>query len=244
MKLVILAGGLGTRLAEETDFVPKPMVLIGDKPILWHIIKYYSAFNFSEFIICGGYKIKIIKNFFKKSKSKTNELEESWKVKVINTGKNSNTGERLKKIKKYVDVDEVFCLTYGDGLSNVNIDKLINFHKKNKAITTLTAVKPESRFGKIVFKGNKVSKFLEKDVLTENWINGGFFVCKKEVFKYFKKKNPIFESDILSSLAKKNKLAAYKHKDFWYCMDTLRDKRHLNNIWLCNKAPWKIWDAR
>jgi glucose-1-phosphate cytidylyltransferase len=242
MKLVILAGGLGTRIAEETDFIPKPMVLIGDKPILWHIIKYYSAFNFSEFIICGGYKIEIIKNFFKKSKSKTNELERSWKVKVINTGKNSNTGERLKKIKKYVD--EVFCLTYGDGLSNVNINTLVNFHKKNKAITTLTAVKPESRFGKIVFNGNKVSKFLEKDVLTENWINGGFFVCQKEVFKYLNKKNSIFESDTLSLLAKKNKLAAYKHKDFWYCMDTLRDKRHLNNIWLCNNAPWKIWDAK
>ena len=242
MKLVILAGGLGTRLAEETDFVPKPMVLIGDKPILWHIIKYYSAFNFSEFIICGGYKIEVIKNFFKKSKSKTNELESSWKVKVINTGKNSNTGERLKKIKKYVD--EVFCLTYGDGLSNVNINTLVNFHKKNKAITTLTAVKPESRFGKIVFNGNKVSKFLEKDILTENWINGGFIVCQKEVFKYLNKKNPIFESDTLSLLAKKNKLAAYKHKDFWYCMDTLRDKRHLNNIWLCNNAPWKIWDAK
>jgi glucose-1-phosphate cytidylyltransferase len=242
MKLVILAGGLGTRLAEETDFVPKPMVLIGGKPILWHIIKYYSVFNFSEFIICGGYKIEIIKNFFKKSKSKTNELERSWKVKVINTGKNSNTGERLKKIKKYID--GVFCLTYGDGLSNVNINTLVNFHKKNKATTTLTAVKPESRFGKIVFNGNKVSKFLEKDVLTENWINGGFFVCQKEVFKYLNKKNSIFESDTLSLLAQKNKLAAYKHKDFWYCMDTLRDKRHLNNIWLCNNAPWKIWDAK
>ena len=242
MKLVILAGGLGTRIAEETDFIPKPMVLIGDKPILWHIIKYYSAFNFSEFIICGGYKIEIIKNFFKKSKSKTNELERSWKVKVINTGKNSNTGERLKKIKKYVD--EVFCLTYGDGLSNVNINTLVNFHKKNKAITTLTAVKPESRFGKIIFNGNKVSQFLEKDASRENWINGGFFVCKKEVFKYLNKKNTIFESDALSLLAKKNKLAAYKHKDFWYCMDTLREKRHLNNIWLNNKAPWKIWDAK
>jgi glucose-1-phosphate cytidylyltransferase len=242
MKLVILAGGLGTRLAEETDLIPKPMVLIGNKPILWHIIKYYSAFNFSEFIICGGYKIEVIKNFFKKSKIKTNELKKSWKVKVINTGKNSNTGERLKKIKKYID--GVFCLTYGDGLSNVNINTLVNFHKKNKVITTLTAVKPESRFGKIVFNGNKVSKFLEKDVLTENWINGGFFVCEKEVFKYLNKKNTIFESDTLSLLAKKNKLAAYKHKDFWYCMDTLRDKRHLNNIWLCNKAPWKIWDAR
>jgi glucose-1-phosphate cytidylyltransferase len=240
MKLVILAGGLGTRIAEETDFVPKPMVLIGDKPVLWHIIKYYSVFNFSEFIICGGYKIEIIKNFFRKKK--TNLPENSWNVKIINTGKNSNTGERIKKIKKYVD--EVFCLTYGDGLSNVNIDALVNFHKKNKATVTLTAVKPESRFGKIIFNGNKVSKFLEKDVLTENWINGGFFVCNKEVFKYLNKKNPIFESDTLSLLAKKNKLAAYKHKDFWYCMDTLRDKRYLNNIWISDNAPWKIWDAR
>jgi len=242
MKLVILAGGLGTRIAEETDTVPKPMVLIGNKPILWHIIKYYSAFNFSEFIICGGYKIEIIKNFFKKSKSETNQSERFWKIKIINTGQKSNTGDRIKKIKKYIDGD--FCLTYGDGLSNVNINTLVNFHKKNKAITTLTAVKPESRFGKIVFNGNKVSKFLEKDVLTENWINGGFFVCKKEVFKYLNKKNTIFESDTLSLLAKKNKLAAYKHKDFWYCMDTLREKRHLNNIWLNNKAPWKIWDEK
>ena len=240
MKLVILAGGLGTRIAEETDFVPKPMVFIGDKPVLWHIIKYYSVFNFSEFIICGGYKIQIIKNFFRKKK--TNQQENSWNVKIINTGKNSNTGERIKKIKKYVD--EVFCLTYGDGLSNVNIDALVSFHKKNKATVTLTAVKPESRFGKIIFNGNKVSKFLEKDVLTENWINGGFFVCKKEVFKYLNKKNPIFESDTLSLLAKKNKLAAYKHKDFWYCMDTLRDKRYLNNIWISDNAPWKIWDER
>jgi len=241
MKLVILAGGLGTRMAEETDLIPKPMALIGDKPILWHIIKYYSVFNFSEFIICGGYKIEIIKFFFKNLKNK-NKSESSWKVKVINTGKDSNTGERLKRIKKYVD--EEFCLTYGDGLSNVNINKLINFHKKNKGVVTLTAVKPESRFGKLIFKGNKISKFLEKDHSKESWINGGFFVCKKEIFEYLNKKNTILESDTLSFLAKKNKLVAYKHKDFWYCMDTLRDKRYLNNIWFSKKAPWKIWDAK
>ena len=242
MKLVILAGGFGTRMAEETDFVPKPMVLVGDKPILWHIIKYYSLFNFSEFIICGGYKIQIIKNYFKNLENNSNNLEAYWKVKVINTGKNSNTGERLKRIKKYVGKD--FCLTYGDGLSNVNINTLINFHKKNKGIVTLTAVKPESRFGKLFFKGNKVSKFLEKDHTKENWVNGGFFVCKKEIFKYLNKKNTILESDTLSLLAKKNKLIAYKHNDFWYCMDTLRDKRYLNNIWLSKKAPWKIWDGK
>ena len=186
MKLVIFAGGLGTRLSEETDYVPKPMVLIGKKPILWHIIKYYSVFGFSEFIICGGYKINIIKNFFQSLKKNNNKLESLWKVKVINTGKNSNTGERLKRVKKYVG--ENFCLTYGDGLSNININKLIIFHKKNKATITLTAIKPEPRFGKIIFKGNKVDKFFEKDHSRENWISGGFFVCKKEIFKFIKKK--------------------------------------------------------
>ena len=242
MKLVILAGGLGTRISEETDFIPKPMVLIGDKPILWHIIKYYSVFNFSEFVICGGYKINIIKNFFKNLKKTKNQIEKSWKIKIVNTGKKSNTGERLKRVKKYVG--ENFCLTYGDGLCNVNINKLINFHKKNKGVVTLTAIKPESRFGKIIFKGNKISKFLEKDPEKESWINGGSFVCKKEVFKYLNQKNSILESDTLSFLAKNNKLVAYKHKDFWYCMDTLRDKRYLNKIWISKKAPWKIWNEK
>jgi glucose-1-phosphate cytidylyltransferase len=245
MKLVILAGGLGTRISEETDYIPKPMVLIGQKPILWHIIKYYSVFGFTDFIICGGYKINIIKNFFRRRtgrglRQNTNKLESSWKVKVIYTGKDSNTGERLKRVKKFVG--STFCLTYGDGLSNINLHKLISFHKKNKATVTLTAVKPESRFGKIFFKGNKVSKFIEKDRIKENWINGGFFVCEKEIFKFLNKKNSILESDTLSFLAKKNKLAAYKHKYFWYCMDTLRDKRYLNNIWFSRKAPWKLWD--
>ena len=237
MKLIIFAGGLGTRISEETDYVPKPMVKIGKRPILWHIIKYYSVFGFSEFIICGGYKINIIKNYFNNLKK-----NKSWDIKVINTGKNSNTGKRLRRVKKYIS--STFCLTYGDGLSNVNIDKLINFHKKNKSIATLTAVKPIPHFGKIVFKGNKVDKFFEKAKKKENWINGGFFVCEKEIFKYLSKKNIIFESDILQLLARKNELAAYKHKDFWYCMDTLRDKRHLNSLWLSKKAPWKIWNDK
>jgi glucose-1-phosphate cytidylyltransferase len=234
MKLVIFAGGLGTRISEETDYVPKPMVKIGKKPILWHIIKYYSVFGFSEFIICGGYKINIIRNYFKK------KINKSWRIKIIDTGKSSNTGERLKRIKKYIN--STFCLTYGDGLSNVNIKKLIQFQKKNKSTVSLTAVKPPPHFGKIIFRGNKVAKFLEKDHTKENWINGGFFVCEKEVFKYLNKKNSIFESDTLQALAKKNKLAAYKHNDFWYCMDTLRDKRHLNNLWVSKNAPWKIWN--
>ena len=236
MKLVIFAGGLGTRISEETDYVPKPMVKIGKKPILWHIIKYYSVFGFSEFIICGGYKINIIKNYFKK---KINKL---WNVRVVNTGKSSNTGERLRKVKKYVK--DTFCLTYGDGLSNVDLNKLINFHKKNKSIATLTAVKPIPHFGKMAFKGNKVTKFFEKNHKKENWINGGFFVCEKNIFKYLVSKNPIFEKEVLSILAQKNLLAAYKHNDFWYCMDTLRDKRYLQNLWLSKKAPWKIWNDK
>ena len=172
MKLVVLAGGLGTRISEETDYVPKPMVKIGIEPILWHIIKYYSFFGFSEFIICGGYKINFIRNYFKKFKKK---LDKSWNVKIIDTGKNSNTGERLKRIKKYIN--GTFCLTYGDGLSNVDINKLIYFHKKNKSIATLVAVKPTPHFGKMLFKGNKIIKFYEKNKNKENWINGGFFVC-------------------------------------------------------------------
>ena len=234
MQLVIFAGGLGTRISEETDYIPKPMVKIGKKPILWHIIKYYSVFGFSEFIICGGYKISIIKNYFKKSKN-----HGPWNIKVINTGKASNTGERLKRIKKYIN--GTFCLTYGDGLSNVNIDKLINFHKKNKPIVTLTTIKPQPLFGRLIFKGNKVIKFLEKEQKKESWINGGFFVCEKKIFNHLNKKNTIFEKDTLSSLAMKKKLIAYKHRDFWYCMDTLRDKRHLNSLWSSKKAPWKIW---
>ena len=181
MKLVIFAGGLGTRISEETDYIPKPMVKIGKKPILWHIIKYYSFFGFSDFIICGGYKINIIKNYFRKFKN-----NKFYNIKIIKTGKNSNTGERLKRIKKYINA--TFCLTYGDGLSNVNIGKLIKFHKKNKSIVTLTAVKPTPHFGKLIFKGNKINKFLEKNQKKENWINGGFFVCEKKIFNYLNKK--------------------------------------------------------
>ena len=235
MELVIFAGGLGTRISEETDYVPKPMVKIGKKPILWHIIKYYSVFGFSKFIICGGYKIKIIRNYFKNLKKKNN----SFNIRIINTGKKSNTGERLRRVKKYVS--KTFCLTYGDGLSNVNIGKLIQFHNKNKSMVTLMAVKPIPHFGKLILKGNKVAKFLEKNQKKENWINGGFFVCEKKIFNYLNKKNLIFESDVLSYLANNKKLGAYKHEDFWYCMDTLRDKRYLNSLWLSKKAPWKIW---
>jgi glucose-1-phosphate cytidylyltransferase len=236
VKLVIFAGGYGTRISEESDYIPKPMIKIGKKPFLWHIIKYYSVFGFSDFIICGGYKIEIIKKYFRENKNKFKKL---GNIKIENTGKNSNTGDRLKKIEKHLD--STFCLTYGDGLSNVNIKKLIQFHYNNKSIATLTTVKPIPHFGKIQLKGNKVTKFFEKNQAKENWINGGFFVCEKKIFNYLNKKNSIFEIDVLPVLAVRKKLAAYKHKKFWCCMDTLRDKRYLNNLWFSKKAPWKIW---
>lgn len=196
----------------------------------YHQILFYlwifKIYNFE------GYKIEVIKKYFKKLK------KNSWHIKIVNTGKKSNTRERLRRVKKYTD--DTFCLTYGDKLSNVNLNKLVNFHKKSKSIVTLTAVKPHSHFGKLVFKRNKVIKFLEKNTKKENWINGGFFVCNKKIFNYFYKKNMIFESGILSILAKK-KLTAYKHFNFWYYMDNLRDKSRLIKLWLTKKAPWKIW---
>ncbi len=236
MKLVIFAGGYGTRIAEKSDYIPKPMIKIGNKPILWHIIKYYSVFGFTEFIICGGYKIEIIKKYFN---SQNKQLDRSWKVKVINTGKENNTGERLRRVEKYLN--STFCLTYGDGLSNLDINKLVTFHKKNKSVATLTTVRPEPHYGKIIFKGNKVYKFQEKDQNNEPWINGGFFVCEKKIFQYLKKKS-IFESDTLPTLAKRKILFAFKHYGFWHCMDTLRDMRRLNSLWFSKKAPWKIWN--
>lgn len=242
MKVVILAGGFGTRISEETDNIPKPMVMIGDKPILWHIIKYYSNFGFSDFIICGGYKYKKISDYFLNLKKK-NIKSLKWNVKVINTGIKSNTGERLKRVKKYIN-EKNFCLTYGDGLSNIDINKLLKFHNKSKSIVSLTAVKPIPHFGKLILKGDKVKKFSEKDPKKEHWINGGFFVCKNTVFNFLNKENSIFESYTLNLLSKKNKLSAFKHKGFWYCMDTLRDKRYLSELWKNKKAPWKIWHGK
>ena len=241
MQVVILAGGLGTRISEETDYIPKPMVSIGGKPILWHIIKFYVSYGFTDFIICGGYKIKCIINFFKrKNKDQSGLIElKNINIKIVNTGKNSNTGKRILNIKKYLGKNRDFCLTYGDGLSDINLNNLIKFHNNQKSIATLTAVKPPPRYGKIFFKKNLISNFIEKNLGNENWINGGFFICNYKIFNYFtNKKNPIFESDILTTLAKKGKLTGYKHHKFWYCMDTLRDKRHLNYLCKIGYTPW------
>lgn len=235
MKLVILAGGLGTRISEETNFIPKPMIKIGPKPIIWHIMKYYSSFGVSDFIICGGYKINKIKSFFKVKKNFY-----KWNVKIVNTGKNSNTGERIKRIQSYLKNESVFFLTYGDGLSNVNIKSLLNLHNKKKTLLTISAVKPPARFGKLIIKNKKVKSFYEKKNKHENWISGGFFVCNSKIFNFFKKKNAIFEKDIIPVLARKGLVTAYTHKGFWHPMDTIQEKRILTKLWRINKAPWKV----
>ena len=235
MKVVILCGGLGTRISEETNVKPKPMVKIGNKPILIHIINYYQKFGLNHFVLAMGYKKKFIINYFKKKKF-------NFKLDLIDTGKNTLTGGRLLRLKKYLEQEENFMLTYGDGLSNVNISKLLKFHKKNKKTATLTAVRPPVRFGELKIGSNAVVyKFEEKPNVTNNWINGGFFVFNKKIFKYLKNDKTILERDPVINLTKKRELIAFKHNDFWQCMDTLRDKKLLNKIWndKRKKAPWK-----
>ena len=234
MKLVILAGGYGTRLAEETKVKPKPLVKIGNKPIIWHILKIYSYYGINDFIICLGYKgdllIKELNQLTKK---------ESWNVKYIKTGLRTMTGGRIKKIKKFIKNDQNFCLSYGDGLSDVNIKKLINFHLKNGKIATLTAVKYKNPKGILIF-GNqsKIKKIKEKPL---EYINGGFFVLSNKIFKFLKNSSTIFEKDCLPKLVKKRELIAFKHKGFWGCMDTLREKKELNKIYKSNNKAWKVW---
>ncbi|MDC0397523.1 sugar phosphate nucleotidyltransferase [Candidatus Pelagibacter sp.] len=236
MKLVILAGGLGTRISEETEFIPKPMVKIGQKPIIWHIMKYYSLFGVNDFIICGGYKMHKIDQFFLKNSNKKN-----WNVKVINTGKNSNTGERLFRVKNYLKNEKIFFLTYGDGLSSINLNTLKKFHILNNATITVSAVKPPPRFGKLKIINKKIKHFYEKNSSAEDWISGGFFVCNFSIFSFFKKNNPIFEKDIIPKIVIKKKAFVFKHYGFWHPMDTMQEKRNLNKLWKSGAAPWRIW---
>jgi len=254
MKVVILAGGMGTRLGEETDIKPKPMVEIGNKPILWHIMKIYSHFGFNDFIILVGYKGYMIKEYFanyflhqsdvtfdikNNSVEIHNNTSEPWKVTLIDTGLETMTGGRIKQAEKYIG-NNSFLLTYGDGVSDINIDELIKFHEQKNGIVTLTTVQPEGRFGALEIENDKVLKFNEKPKGDGSWINGGFFVCKPEVFKYIDGNQTIFERQPLEKIASENKLFAYKHTGFWKPMDTLRDKIILNNLWE-TQAPWKIW---
>lgn len=254
MKVVILAGGFGTRISEESQIIPKPMINIGDKPILWHIMKEYSHFGHNEFIICAGYKQHIIKNFFANytlhnsdvtfdfqgtNRIKVhNNFSEAWKVTIVDTGYESLTGKRIKKIQPYVS-DENFFLTYGDGLSNVDINALLKFHKAHGKICTITAVKPESRFGYLDFDGDKVLAFREKSKEDVGWINAGYMVMNPAVFDYISG-NVMLEQEPMINLTRAGEVMAYRHEGFWQCMDTLRDKNKLEELWK-NGAPWKIW---
>jgi glucose-1-phosphate cytidylyltransferase len=257
MKAVILAGGLGTRLSEETIDKPKPMVQIGDKPILWHIIKIFSSYNIKEFIICCGHKGEIIKDYFlnynlynadfecdlKSNSSKILNLKkEDWNIKLIDTGKNTMTGGRLKKIKKYIGEDENFLFTYGDGVADINIKELIKFHNLHNKIATITATSPPGRFGNLrINNNNQVENFIEKPDQGEAWINGGFFVLNSKVFDYLKDDQTVWENEPLKSLSSQGQLIAYKHYGFWQPMDTIREKNYLNELWQKEKAPWKTW---
>ncbi len=255
MQTVILAGGLGTRLSEETHLKPKPMIEIGGKPILWHILKIYSSYGFNEFIICCGYKGYIIKEYFANyflhmsdvtfKLGEKNNMEihqnksESWKITCVDTGDLTMTGGRLARVKNYLN--DTFLLTYGDGVSDIKIPDLINFHKKNNRLATLTAVQPPGRFGVLDIKNNLVKNFQEKPQGDGSWINGGFFVLEPEVLNYIDGDECVWEGMPLRNLANKNQLSAFKHNGFWRPMDTLRDKRNLEELWESNKAPWKIW---
>jgi len=222
MKVVLLAGGFGTRLAEYTKTIPKPMINLNGKPMLFHIMKLYAKHGFKDFYIALGYKGKIIKKFFNKNFF-------DWNIHLIETGRNTMTGGRLKRLKKHIG-KETFMMTYGDGLSNVNLKKLLKFHKKNKKLVTLTAVRPPARFGAIKIKGKYVSYFKEKSKLDEGWINGGFFVMEPEFFNFIKEDKTYLEREPLEKVSKKGELAAFKHEGFWQCMDTKRDKDRLNDI--------------
>jgi len=258
MKVVILAGGFGTRISEESHLKPKPMIEIGDKPILWHIMKIYSYYGYNDFIICLGYKGYIIKEFFanyylhtsditfdfrnKNEITIHNNISEPWKVTLVDTGLYTMTGGRIKRIEKYIG-NERFMLTYGDGVSNVNINKLENYHKKMGKTVTITAVQPGGRFGVLHIndKNNEIQEFVEKSKEDGGWINGGFMVLEPEVFNYIEGDSTVFEKEPLQNLAAEGKLVAYKHKGFWQCMDTQRDKNQLERLWSEGKAPWKLW---
>ncbi|MCF2491088.1 glucose-1-phosphate cytidylyltransferase [Dyadobacter sp. CY347] len=256
MKVVLLAGGLGTRLSEETVLKPKPMVEIGGSPILWHIMKIYAAHGFNDFVICLGYKGYVIKEYFanyflhqsdvtfdmRENKMEIlNSQAEPWKVTLVDTGMDTMTGGRIKRVKQYLD-GQPFLLTYGDGVGNVNISELVAFHQREQKLLTVTAVQPSGRFGALnISESNEVLSFLEKPRGDGAWINGGFFVCQPEILDYIGEDQSVFEKEPLENIAKDGQMAAFKHSGFWKPMDTLRDKQELENLWGSQEAPWKIW---
>ena len=253
MKTIILAGGMGTRLSEYTDKIPKPMVKIGDKPILWHIMKTYKKYKFNEFIVALGYKGEVIKEYFINYKilnsnfqinlhsgdMKLGEMDiENWDVNLIDTGEKTLTGGRLLRLKKYIG-NERFFLTYGDGVADIDIDELLEFHKKHKKMVTITAVRPPARFGKLKISKDKVLEFVEKPQMDEGWINGGFFVIEPEFLDFIDNDTTILEKEPLEKVASLGQLMAYKHEGFWQCMDTARDLKYLEDLWLNDNALWK-----
>jgi len=257
MKVVILAGGFGTRITEESQYKPKPMVEIGEYPLLWHIMKIYSHYGHNDFIVLLGYKGYVIKEYFanyflhnsdvtidlkNNSLEMSNTKAEPWKITLVDTGLETLTGGRLKRIKDYIQ-NETFMLTYGDGVADINIAELVDFHKKHKKHATITAVQPSGRFGALVIKDNvEVTSFMEKPKGDESWINGGFFVLEPEVFDYIQDdENIVWEREPLAQLTKDSQLNAYKHKGFWRPMDTLRDKNELVDMWIEGRAPWALW---
>ncbi|VVB92217.1 Bifunctional protein GlmU [uncultured archaeon] len=259
MKVVILCGGLGTRLREETEYRPKPMVNIGTRPILWHIMKLYSHFGYNDFVLCLGYKGNIIKEYFynyevlnsdftielgRRSEIKIHNShdEDGWRITLADTGEKALKGARLKKIEKYIDTD-TFMVTYGDGLANINIKNLVNFHKQHGKIATLTGILPPSRFGTFSLKDNVIEKFTEKPHTAGNYVNGGFFVLEREIFDHMTFEDSCdFEIGVLDKLAEKGELMMFRHSNEWMCMDTMRDVEYLNNLWSSNQAFWKIWE--
>lgn len=255
MKAVILAGGLGSRLSEETTARPKPMVEIGGKPILWHILKIYSAHGINDFVICLGYKGYIIKeyfaNYFLHTSDVTFDMQnnrmevhqkfaEPWRITLVDTGENSMTGGRLRRVKEYLD-NEDFCFTYGDGVGNVDIQATIALHKKNKRLATVTAVMPEGRFGAIEHQDNIVKSFIEKPKGDGSWVNGGYFVLSPKVIDYIENDQTLWEQEPMRNLASDDQMSVYFHEGFWQPMDTLREKHYLEKLWESGKAPWKIW---
>jgi glucose-1-phosphate cytidylyltransferase len=257
MKAVILAGGLGTRISEETQVKPKPMIEIGGKPILWHIMKLYSAYGIHDFVICLGYKGYLIKEFFANywlhtsdvtidMKQNTTEVHqrnsEPWRVTLVDTGDQTQTGGRVKAIANYVQNDDAFCLTYGDGVGNIDIAKLIAFHRSHGKLATLTAVQPPGRFGSIELAGARVSRFVEKPQGDGGRINGGFFVLSPKTIDFIQGPSTTWESEPMHRLAQDGQLMAYQHDGFWLPMDTLRDKNHLEDLWVSGRAPWRVWD--
>lgn len=254
MKAVLLAGGFGTRISEESHLKPKPMIEIGGKPMLWHIMKIYGHYGIHDFIICCGYKGYVIKEYFANYflhmsdvtiDMSNNEMivhqkkAEPWKVTLVDTGENTQTGGRIKRIKKYLD--GTFCLTYGDGVSNINLNSLIEYHKKQETLATVTAIQPDGRFGSLEIAGARVKSFLEKPKGDRRWISGGFFVCEPEVIDYIENDETTWEREPLERLAAQGNLSVYKHEGFWAAMDTLRDKTYLEELWASEKTPWKVW---